>query len=91
MNGPEHYAEAERLIRAMDDRIPGSSSPLRTLPQKMYLAATAQAHATLALAAATALSGVIGNNVYASHPANQLADDPETISAVNDWHEVAAR
>lgn len=59
--------------------------------RRLYLSALAQVHATLALAAATALSGVIGNNVAASHPINQLADDAETITAANDWHETATR
>lgn len=44
--GPQHYAEAERLARlAMDDR---------SYPETSY-AVLAQVHATLALAAATAL------------------------------------
>lgn len=43
MNGPEHYAEAERLLEEMD-----YSTSADTL-------AAAQVHATLALAAATAL------------------------------------
>ncbi len=42
MNGPEHYAEAERLLSG----------------DELDLAA-AQVHATLALAAATAESGVL--------------------------------
>jgi hypothetical protein len=44
MTGPEHYAEAERLLKV---------SP--TINSRAMVAA--QAHATLALAAATALSG----------------------------------
>ena len=48
-------------------------------------------HATLAQAAATVLSGVLRNTVAASHAVNELAHDDETITAVNDWHEVAAR
>lgn len=49
MNGPEHYAEAERLAALADkalDAVP------RWLDQTI---ARAQVHATLALAAATAL------------------------------------
>lgn len=46
MTGPEHYHEAERLIEwAFHDESPDPSQTL----------ATAQVHATLALAAATAL------------------------------------
>ena len=45
MTGAEHYAEAERMITLMDDGA-ADWEPL---------AASAQVHATLALAAATAL------------------------------------
>ena len=47
MTGAEHYAEAERMITLMDDGA-ADWEPL---------AASAQVHATLALAAATALGG----------------------------------
>lgn len=48
MNGPEHYAAAERLLDSADAAAgePGAASNL----------AAAQVHATLALAAATALT-----------------------------------
>lgn len=46
MTGPEHYREAERLIKVVSDH-PGAAGPEPVL-------AAAQAHATLALAAATA-------------------------------------
>ena len=51
MNGPEHYAAAERLLEAVtaegvESGEPGNVSNL----------AAAQVHATLALAAATALT-----------------------------------
>lgn len=85
MTGAEHYREAEDMLAFIErDRD-------LTTNQRSEIAARAQVHATLALAAATALAGVIGNNVYASHPVNQLADDPEAITAVNDWHEAASR
>jgi hypothetical protein len=48
MTGPEHYREAERLLEASKDR--GSADETARI-------AEAQVHATLALAAATALSG----------------------------------
>lgn len=75
MDGVSHYRKAEQLLRR------GYAGDVDR----------AQVHATLALAAATALSGVIGNNLAASHPINQLAHDDETITAANEWHEIATR
>lgn len=49
MTGPEHYAEAERLA----DQLYGDEQDPRDVAA---LAAVAQVHATLALAAATALN-----------------------------------
>lgn len=51
MNGPEHYAAAERLLDAAmaDDMEAGE-------PGAVSNVAAAQVHATLALAAATALT-----------------------------------
>jgi hypothetical protein len=51
MTGPEHYREAERLIAEAThwDRVPGTDPA--------HLTASAQVHATLAAAAATALRG----------------------------------
>ena len=51
MTGPEHYREAERLLGALAGQDRG------TFPQEDRVVAEAQVHATLALAAATALSG----------------------------------
>ena len=50
MNGPQHYAEAERLL--VGRAVPNSN---RRAPTDADIAA-AQVHATLALAAATALT-----------------------------------
>jgi hypothetical protein len=50
MNGPEHYREAERLAEL------ATEAP--TAERAMYLAAKAQVHASLALAAATAYPAV---------------------------------
>ncbi|QDB74832.1 hypothetical protein KNU56_gp55 [Gordonia phage Arri] len=84
MNGPQHYLEAERLIEeSRDDRCDYQGAQVRI--------AAAQVHSTLALAAATVLSGVLRNTVAASHPVNELAHDDETVDAVNAWHEAAAR
>lgn len=49
MNGPEHYRKAQRLLAALD--VVGNPSPAQVLQVQI-----AQAHATLALAAATALA-----------------------------------
>ena len=46
MNGPEHYAEADRLLGDIHEMAGNREAP--------ELAVRAQAHATLALAAATA-------------------------------------
>lgn len=57
MNGPEHYAKAERLIT------PHVLEDAETLKSFTHLptaqdVALAQVHATLALAAATAMNGI---------------------------------
>lgn len=49
MNGAEHYQEAERLLR-----VAGLLAEIH--PSRPVVTATAQVHATLALAAATALN-----------------------------------
>ncbi|WP_439030267.1 hypothetical protein [Gordonia terrae] len=105
MNGPDHYREAERLIEEGRETVakiaavhedPMTMDEVRArrddLGKKaMGIWAQAQAHATLGLAAATALSGVIGNNVAASNPTNQLAHDGTTAAAVKEWHRIATR
>ena len=52
MTGPEHYAEAEKCLAAMNGK--GQATCQVLLGQ-------AQVHATLALAAATGLQGIQGN------------------------------
>lgn len=49
MNGPEHYLEAEALLASADQNFLRGDDPSSAL-------AAAQVHATLALAAATALN-----------------------------------
>ena len=71
MNGPEHYREAEICILQAD----GKHGQLR--------AAIAQVHATLALAAATALSdapqgGMGGNDWTAWH--DTVSADATTVT-----------
>ncbi len=83
MNGTDHYKAAERCIsQAYDASMDGDAQ---------FHLAEAQAHATLALAAATALTAVTSNTMSAGAPVNQLAYDTETIAAVNAWHETATR
>ncbi|MEV1201695.1 hypothetical protein [Microbispora rosea] len=69
MTGPEHYAQAEALLESAARERIGSD-------QERYLLAAAQVRATLALAAATALT---------SHLAT-YGDEPE----INAWKVVAA-
>ena len=60
MTGPEHYAEAERLLTLADRHAKGV-----TYAREWTLTLTAaQVHATLALAAATAV-GTVGPDLHA--------------------------
>ena len=56
MTGPEHYQLAERIIEASDQ--PGNG------PARDVLLANAQVHATLALAAATAMASSCADGMY---------------------------
>lgn len=70
MSGPEHYREAERLLDAVKetartlDALPAlankSQVALETAPVAANLLAQAQAHATLALVAATVATRAFG-------------------------------
>lgn len=82
MNGPGHYAAAERLLK-MSDGVDADFAQL--------VVAQAQVHATLALAAATALHATTGSSAPLAHPVHELADDEETIKTLNNFHEVAVR
>jgi hypothetical protein len=53
MTGPEHYREAERLLGETFQNVPNGD------PAEPVILAEAQVHATLALAAATALGRYI--------------------------------
>ena len=55
MTGPEHYREAERLLEQAEI---DSRDPMRKYAEDANLIGAAQAHATLALAAATAYPAV---------------------------------
>ena len=66
MTGPEHYAEAERYLKILDVPDLEHTWLERVSSGELQLAmATAQVHATLALAAATAL----GTDQYRSDSA----------------------
>lgn len=53
MNGPDHYREAERLIARLTGIVLNNDG---SSPEATFMLAEAQVHATLALAAATALT-----------------------------------
>ena len=55
MTGPQHYREAERLLDLADDQARGGHDHAEAMA-----VANAQVHATLALAAATALNSSAG-------------------------------
>ena len=72
--GPEHYLEAQKLLLAADNE----SDPAWV----QATATRAQAHATLALAAATALNDADGGMVSSDYEAwRAVAGEPE-------WREV---
>lgn len=58
MTGPEHYREAERLLA--EAGVEGTEGTYFVRPESL---AAAQAHATLALAAATALSSPVEDDL----------------------------
>jgi hypothetical protein len=53
VTGPEHYAESERLLVAADDAFERAA-----VRASAEMSALAQTHAILALAAATAMTGI---------------------------------
>ncbi|WP_410662789.1 hypothetical protein [Amycolatopsis sp. lyj-84] len=76
MTGPEHYREAEDLIARAED---GN----RSFEYHQQLMNLAQVHATLALAAATAMAGRI-NNSYTHGLTTGMS-----LANVNAWDVVA--
>ncbi|MET8334427.1 hypothetical protein [Streptosporangium canum] len=68
MTGPENYREAEKLLDAAEN------TPMGSDEERYYLGA-AQVHATLALAAATALNAPLHDNT----------STPDELA----WHEVS--
>lgn len=87
MTGPEHYREAERRLALAENMFGASLADLQSgvldvndaVEIMRGAAELAQVHATLALAAATALCPVI------DQPLGDLYDT-ETQDALNDWH-----
>ncbi len=75
MTGPEHYLEAERLVEHGADGLPGYTRIL-----------LANVHATLALAAATALPGTRGPLEYYF----QTADGPHWVAVADRRRAVAS-
>lgn len=67
VTGPEHFREAERLLVQANRRLgPNDREYAHCRDDRAGLRAEAQIHATLALAAATALN-----------PANRVQSDPD--------------
>lgn len=64
MTGPEHYAEAERLLEQAEV---DSRDPMRKYAEDANVIAAAQVHATLALAAATAAAQATAYDGDESH------------------------
>ena len=82
MTGPEHWAEADLILTG--DADPCSyGCPHTGCPHEMAMIARAQVHATLALAAATALGGV----TLALPPDNDLAREWNRVTGVADYPE----
>ena len=80
MNGPDHYRNAEQLL-AKADRYASSDWPMETGETKADIIAAAQAHATLANAAATALLAVTD----ARRPGGALVPLDEVPAGLYDW------
>jgi hypothetical protein len=84
MTGPEHYAEAERLLTLADRHTSG----VTYAPEWTLTLSAAQVHATLALAAATvvgtagpdlqAWAAVAATTPIASKPATPSVTPPES-------------
>ena len=89
MRGPEHYREAEALARSapnwMADWGPRDMPFTERLAHKNSDVAMAQVHATLALAAATALTGGTYNPVQADMTEWRMAAGNPT--AAEEQHE----
>lgn len=74
MNGPQHYAEAERLLDMAETELEhyakadyGSHDERVHLQQSQWATARAQVEATLALAAATMTTPAIGPTALPQH------------------------
>jgi hypothetical protein len=82
VNGPQHWEEGDRIL--VGDADPRSyGCPHTGCPHEMAMIARAQVHATLALAAATALGGV----TLALPTDNHLAREWNRVTGVADYPE----
>ena len=77
MNGPEHYQAAEHVLETLDEEILSTSDEDLDAETVMMFLAQAQVHATLALAAATALA----------EPSRSLVSNAAT-EIVQQWFDV---
>lgn len=82
MDGPSHYREAERLLASADGDV-SENWPVMTGERKADVIATAQVHATLALAAATAAAR------YTDRDPNGFFEST-SIEGIDQWAEAAA-
>jgi hypothetical protein len=74
MTGPEHYAEAERLLTDAFDEVRHGD------PAEAVVLAQAQVHATLALAAATALKSDTGSPSWADVAGTSPLISPRSVN-----------
>jgi hypothetical protein len=71
MTGPDHYREAERLLTEQVFRDRPSSTTTRSFEETV---AAAQVHATLALAAATAIASSLDAMAWTDAAGTKLSD-----------------
>jgi hypothetical protein len=82
MTGPEHWAEADLILTGNADPC-SYGCPHTGCPHEMAMIARAQVHATLAVAAVTALGGV----TLALPPDNHLAREWNRVTGVAEYPE----
>lgn len=92
MTGAEHYAEAQRLLARSESLVKELAatrqvSAMEALAVRSSVLAEVQAHATLALAAATAWAGVIQGAAVATTPQGGqiVADADATWTKAGAW------
>jgi hypothetical protein len=93
MTGPEHWSEAEQILSGESCEY---GCPHSGCPHEMRLIARAQVHATLALAAATALPGEhpgdLQREIWAFGPGGNADPDEPTTREIEPeppgWYDV---